>query len=347
MNIDFTRIELEKLITHHVGNKLRDEKYRLSSEISIIDKASRDYLLKYFLISLKTEEIFCFNHAVRTELNDTYSVVKELFSNKSEFLNSSKNLAKLLYEQSMHPKIAEGKLNIAYFSNAVIDDEVVDAVGIFKSETSVPFIKMNSEQSKYRINHDFGFELKGIDKACIVFNTESELGFKVLVLDSTNNSREVQYWKNDFLNVKPIRNEYHQTQEFLGITKNYLTKKMAEEFDISKTDKIDMLNRSMNYFKTHDSFKRIEFEEEVLRNPEVINSFQNFDSSYRMENEIDISDEFDISNHAVKKQARIFKSVLKLDKNFHIYIHGNKELITQGKDPDGRKFYKIYFEKET
>jgi hypothetical protein len=48
----------------------------------------------------------------------------------------------------------------------------------------------------------------------------------------------------------------------------------------------------------------------------------------------------------VKKQARVFKSVLKLDKNFHIYIHGNRELIEQGVEKDGRKFYKIYFEKE-
>ena len=42
----------------------------------------------------------------------------------------------------------------------------------------------------------------------------------------------------------------------------------------------------------------------------------------------------------------MFKGVLKLDKNFHIYIHGNRELIEQGIDKDGRKFYKIYFERE-
>ena len=53
-----------------------------------------------------------------------------------------------------------------------------------------------------------------------------------------------------------------------------------------------------------------------------------------------------ISAPAVKKQAKIFKSVLKLDKNFHIYIHGNREMIEQGVEKDGRKFYKIYFEKE-
>ncbi|MFM7764289.1 MAG: hypothetical protein ACKO6I_01410, partial [Sphingomonadales bacterium] len=38
--------------------------------------------------------------------------------------------------------------------------------------------------------------------------------------------------------------------------------------------------------------------------------------------------------------------ILKLDKNFHTYIHGNREMIEKGTDPDGRKFYKIYFENE-
>ena len=89
-----------------------------------------------------------------------------------------------------------------------------------------------------------------------------------------------------------------------------------------------------------------EFEKEVFQHPEMIESFRSFDQSYRQENEIDVADNFEISAQAVKKQARVFKSVLKLDKNFHIYIHGNKELIERGTDPDGRKFYKIYYERE-
>jgi hypothetical protein len=60
-----------------------------------------------------------------------------------------------------------------------------------------------------------------------------------------------------------------------------------------------------------------------------------------------MNESFDISPQAVKKQARIFKSVLKLDKNFHIYIHGDRELIEQGVEKDGRKFYKIYFTEES
>ncbi|MBK9193468.1 MAG: hypothetical protein IPO17_00460 [Flavobacteriales bacterium] len=62
---------------------------------------------------------------------------------------------------------------------------------------------------------------------------------------------------------------------------------------------------------------------------------------------MELADNFEISAHAVKRQARIFKSVLKLDKNFHIYIHGDRNRIEQGVDEQGRKFYKIYYDKES
>jgi hypothetical protein len=78
----------------------------------------------------------------------------------------------------------------------------------------------------------------------------------------------------------------------------------------------------------------------------LITSFKDYKDQFQQEYELEIKDGFDISDQAVKKQARIFKSVLKLDKNFHIYIHGNRNMIEKGTEPDGRKFYKIYYSEE-
>ncbi len=344
--LDFTEVELQHIITHHVGNKLRDEKILLSSEETSIDNDTEQLLLKYFLLPVKAEELYSFTHSVKLDLNDVYSVVENVFSNPKKFIDSSQSIAKLLYEQSTHPKIKEGELNIVYFSNAVLDDEVVDAIGIFKSETDVPFIKMKNQKSKFSINHDYGFEIKGMDKGCIVFNTHKSNGYKILIIDNANKSAEAQYWKDDFLKVRPISNEFYQTNQFLGIAKDFVTKQLSEEFEVSKADKIDLLNRSVEYFKTHESFDKKEFEKDVFQDSEIIKSFRGFDTEFRENNDIELTDSFDISPLAVKKQARVFKSVLKLDKNFHIYIHGNRELIQQGVERDGRKFYKIYYDKE-
>jgi len=345
--LDLTQVELEYLITHHVGNKLRDEKYILSGEATSVDEETKGFLLKYFLSPFKAEEFYSFAHPVALESNDIFAVAENIFSNRDGFIDESQKIAKLLYEQSMHPRIKEGELNIAFFSNVVLDEQMLDAIGIFKSETDVPFLKMKSQNQKFIINHDYGFEIKGIDKACIIFNTDKQEGYKVLIIDHTNKSVEAQYWKDDFLKVKPINNEFHQTNQFLGIAKNFVTKQLGEEFEVSKADKIDLLNRSVEYFKTHENFDKKEFEEEIFQSNEIINSFQNFDSTFRQEHEIELSDNFEISAQAVKKQAKVFKSVLKLDKNFHIYIHGDSELIEQGVEKDGRKYYKIYFQQES
>ncbi len=70
-------------------------------------------------------------------------------------------------------------------------------------------------------------------------------------------------------------------------------------------------------------------------------------NDYENEFDTEITDSFEISNAAVKKQARVFKSILKLDKNFHIYIHGSKEMIERGFDEEKNlNYYKVYFKEE-
>lgn len=345
-NLDFTQVELKNVITHQVGNKLRDEKYRLSDADSSISNDSREYLLKYFLTSAKADELFSFFHPVDREMNEVFAIVSKMFTQPNMFVQHSQDIAKLLYESSMHPKIKEGQLNVAYLSDAVIDGEIVDAIGVFKSENDSPFIQMRQQDTHFSIVHEFGFDLKEMDKGCLIFNSDRDHGFKVVIIDRLNRSIEAQYWKDDFLGVQPKKDEYHQTNQFLGITKQFVTKQLSEDFEVSKADQIDFLNRSVDYFKKHETFDKSEFEEEVFGDNNVIESFRKFDQGYRQDNELDLSDNFQISSQAVKKQSRIFKSVLKLDKNFDIYIHGDKNLIEKGIENDGRKYYKIYYEEE-
>jgi hypothetical protein len=247
----------------------------------------------------------------------------------------------------MHPQIKSGDLFIATFSNIEINDKLVNGFGIFKSENRQAFLKLNKKSNEFILNYEDGINIEKLDKGCLVLNIDRENGYKVCIIDKSSKSGDAQYWRDAFLNIKPAKDEYHFTKEFLGITKNFVTQKLSEEFEVNKADQIDLLNRSVEYFKTHEKFNKKEFENDVLQDTGIIKSFRNFDSNYREENEIELTDNFEISAQAVKKQARVFKSVLKLDKNFHIYIHGDKELIEQGIDKDGRKYYKIYFEQES
>jgi hypothetical protein len=173
----------------------------------------------------------------------------------------------------------------------------------------------------------------------------TEEPYTVFIIDNTSN--ETDYWQNEFIKVKLRQDYVNSTNQFLSLTKSFVTQQFPSEFATTKAGQIDLLNRSVEYFKNHENFQKQNFEQEVFQESEVIKSFQTFDSKYRQDNEINIANDFAISSQVVKKQAKFFKSVLKLDKNFHIYIHGDNELIKQGVDSDGRKYYKIYFESES
>ena len=345
-NFDFSEVELIDLATHHIGNKLREEELILSDAMTDFDADTSELLLSYFLSSFKPEAYFEFGNAISLEQNEVYVWVKQLFESRTDFVAVSKELASYLYDQSDHPNIKEGAFHLAYFKGMVLGDEMVDAIGIFKSESNVPFLQINGLEGKFEIEHDYGFELKGLDKGCLIFNTDEESGYKILIVDHARKSGDAQYWMDQFLHLRPCVDEYHQTKDFLSRTKTFVTKHLAEEFEMAKTDKIDLLNRSIGYFKENESFDKQEFEETVFKDPEIIDSFRDYNDNLEEEHQVEMRDQFEISPQAVKKQSRIFKSVLKLDRNFHVYIHGNRELIERGTEVDGRKYYKIYYEDE-
>ena len=349
--ITFSQANLAELSIHRIGNKLQDEFYSLSdNSMQIEDEMLKQLLLKYFLFPFeKVNEIYRFTHPNNDlSLNEVYHFAVEIFEDGSLFHENTKNLATYLYEISNHPKIKSGELYVAYFENVQIEGDLHDAIGIFKSETKESYLKVYPQQNGFELSYEQeAININKLDKGCLIFNTEKEDGFKVAVIDQTNRSAEAVYWKNEFLKLKIRNDNYNQTQNVLGVYKNFVTQKLDEDFEVSKTDKIDLLNRSMKYFKEKESFDIDEFANEVIANKEGIESFKSYKKSYEEEFDAQIADSFDISDAAVKKQAKAFKSILKLDKNFHIYIHGNKELIEKGFDDDrSMNYYKVFFRDE-
>jgi len=350
--INYANCNISNVAIHYVGNKSTDDTLHLSkSLLDISDGIVREILMRYFLFPFEKEnEVYRFYHANHDlELNEAYHFVTEIFNNPDVFYENSKEFARHLYEVSSHPKIKSGELYVVYFSNLQIEGEELDAVGIFKSETKETYLKVYLKNEDFLVGYEQNaININKLDKGVLIFNAEKENGYKVVVVDKTNGSREAAlYWKDYFLQLKIRNDSFNQTSNTLGIYKNFVTQKLDDEFDMSKADKIDLLNRSMKYFKEKDTFDMDEFTGEVIGSPKAIESFKTFKSQYEQEFDSPIADTFEISDNAVKKQSRVYKSVLKLDKNFHIYIHGNKELIEKGFD-EGKhmNYYKVYFKEE-
>lgn len=348
--LDFTNCNILDVIAHQVGNQTNDEELILSASLlNTEDARLRELLIKYFLYPFKdAEEFYSFTFSDEDfTLNPIYQYAISIFSEKKNFKTKSESIAKHLYEIALHPQIKSGDLFVVTFENISVDGELVNALGVFKSENRQEFLQLNKSSKEFSLRYDDGINIDKLDKGCLIFNTEKETGYRICVVDKSNKSNDARYWVDFFLNVKPLKTNFLQTNQFLGITKQFVTKQLDEDFEVSKADKIDFLNRSVDYFKNNEAFNKQEFEEQVFVDSNVIESFRKFDQTYRQENEVEPADNFEISSQAVKKQARVFKSVLKLDRNFDIYIHGDKNLIEKGIEKDGRKYYKIYYNEES
>jgi len=348
--ISYFQASLSQLTIHKVGNKLLDENLSLSDDsLKIDDEVLDNLLMNYFLKPFeKINEIYRLYHPTEElNLNEVFHFAEIIFNDKNNFHKNSQLIAKHLYDISNHPKIKSGELYLCYFTDLQMEGELLDAIGIFKSESKEPYLKVIQKSKKFEIMYEQeAINIKKLDKGCLIFNTEKEEGYKVAVIDQTN-STEAAYWIDNFLKLKIRNDNYTQTTTVLKVYKDFVTNIIDEEFEVSKTDKIDLLNRSIKYFKENEHFDLSEFSNEVLSNEQGIESFKKFKKSYEEEFETEIGDSFLISGTAVKKQARVFKSVLKLDKNFHIYIHGNKELIEKGYDEEMKmSYYKVYFREE-
>lgn len=332
------------IIAHKVGNSSTDTDFKISKSQLKIDTNLSALLVRYFVAPFKGNEYYNLFHSSAIGLNEVYTYVSRIFDNKASFYEQSVNLAKHLYEQSTHPKVKPGEFYVVYFKGCIVDGNTTDAVGLFKSENKDTFLKVYPKGDAFEIESQQGVNINKLDKGCLIFNIEKENGYVISIVDNNNKGAEAKYWKDDFLHIKPRKDEYYNTQNVMSLCKDFVTQGLPQS--ISKTDQVDILNKSVKYFKENESFNMSAFSNEVITNPDLIEIFNRYKSEFELARELAILENFSISESAVKKQARSIKSVIKLDKNFHIYVHGCKDLIQQGREEDGRKYYKIYYTDE-
>lgn len=343
---------LAQLSVHKAGNKSQDEYFVLSdAPLSINDDLLNNLLMTYFLKPFeKVNEVYRFTHSSGDlALNEVYHFAKQCFQNPNNFHEVSEQLTKHLYDVATHPKIKAGEVYVAFFKDVQIEGELHDAIGIFKSETKETYLKVYPDAGGFALSYEQeAINIQKLDKGCLILNTDVEEGFKVVVIDQTNRMQDAAvYWKDDFLKLKIRNDSFNQTSNVLGLYKNFVNEKIDEDFEISKPDKIDLLNKSMKYFKEKEAFDFEEFTNEVIGNEKAADAFKSMVQSYEQEFDAPLSTGFEISGQAVMKQKASYKSVLKLDKNFHVYIHGDRSLLDQGFDEGkGMKYITLYYKEE-
>ena len=336
--IDFSQANIDKVTFHKFS--VEDARSSVNENEYELDEEHETLILKTFLKPFESvAETYEFKHEIDIDLNVLAVLSNDIVEEERDFLSVTKDVHTHLQAVSKHPNIKDGDLFLIKYSGVAMNGHLHEAFGIYKVENKQSFIETVAHQMTFRK----GIGSRKLDKACLIVFTDGDP--TVFVID--NASVDTEYWKEEFIKVEYRKDYINSTNQFMSMTKDFITEQFPEEYEATKAEQIDLLNRSVDYFKEHETFEKESFEEQVFQHETLIESFRSYDQEYQQSNELELEESFEISPQAVKKQARVFKSVLKLDKNFHIYIHGDRELIEQGVEDDGRKFYKIYFDKES
>ncbi len=343
--IDFNRAQLTHFAIHQVGNKGLGEELTTSEKVfEFRNDFVKETVLKYFLSPFKTDIYYQFKGRFDISLDSVSNICEDLFNSRKSFIKDSKKLAKHLFNQSMHPKTPGGTFYVCYFKDMVCDGELADVVGLFKTEKRETYLKLNQKIDEFDFDTDNGININKLDKGCLIFNTNKKTGYKISVIDSNNKVAECAlYWSEDFLNSKLLPNGFYHTQNLINTTRAFVEEKLVEE-EVPVNERNALLSKSLKYITEQDKFILQDFEREILKKKELINQFTDYRNDYLKRLDITKEDSFDVSKTAIKKNQKYLRTVIKLDTNFHIYIHANHEEMEEGYDEDkGKKYYKLFY----
>lgn len=337
---------IESAVVHRIGRKSEEEGIKYSK--SLLDVHSPELqktLLDYFLNAFKEPIYYSFTfHGGDFVLNPMYNYIGNIFDNPDSLHKESIRIANLLYDKSDNPLIKPGELCVAHISELLIEDEMMQAVAIFKSEDKDEFLEVSDQNGNIDLEIHKGINIKKLDKACLVLYNNRDSGFKILNIDHSNRHKEARYWKDDFLYIAPSVDNFHNTSHVIKLTSEFVKKRLPEELNIDAKTQTMMMKRSEAYFKEEVDFDLNTYKERVFKDLGTVEAFDTFHSE-KYDNS-NLKKDFKISEFAVKKQSRVFRSVIKLDKNFHIYVHGDHSKIVKGELENGQKYYMLYYDEE-
>lgn len=342
-NLELSRIG--GLMVHYIGNRIKDEQLSLSDRESAIDEPTRRILWQFISNSFKAPDYHRFNHPADLNLNAVMQSCRRLFDQPGDLVGSSQSLARLLFDASQHPQVKSGELLVIYFPRLVFADQDAPAVGLFKCERKHPFLFTETQNEQIDLYSYQGIDPGKVDKAAVIFDTDRDEGHFVLAADNSGKGEEARFWYDNFLRIERRSSEYSKTSAVIDMTRNFLDQEEAAVGHSDGTRRIAALQNSKQYFKENDHFDFERYSEEILENEALAGKFREFSKRSGV-HELDVEESFNISPEAVRKKQTVFRSVLKLDKNFHIYVHGDRSRIERGEE-NGRKYYKLYFDEES
>lgn len=339
--IDYSQASIAKIALHRVGNRHLQEPNVISDHLLQTDMETEALLSLFFLKPFgKCTEVYRFSDF---ENNEVCTAASGIFDAPEDLLGRSVHMLMHLHAQSGHPHIKQGELFVARILGLLFEEEMVEAIGIFKAETRNPFFQFDADGNGLSLRCDEGVSAHKLDKGCLVLNTGRDEGYRVLMVDANN--YDADYWKCNFLNLVHANDNHFQTRRHMEMVKEFAKEVLAPG---SKTEQIGFVNETVAYLHDKGEWDNDDFGLTVLRNADLQNAFNDYRQQYSDKAGIPLEDSFDISVPELQNQKRRYRNQILLDNHIQIKLpfspDGQQPHIERGYDEGrGMFFYKIYF----
>jgi hypothetical protein len=346
--LNFRRAGVSKLSLARVGNPLRSEPLHTSKELCRFSSEDAAVLTPSFLKPFKNLEAKQFVHHSSLDLNEVYRYAKTIFQDTEGLLDYGRKIARHLYNTSKHPNIKRGDLCIALVTDLLVDGEPRQALSIIKSESKVPFLEVADTDGNLELIAHQGISPDKIDKGCLIIEQDLENGLLVYTFDKSSSG--THFWMRDFLGVKFRRDSDYMTRRYADMCVSFAKEGLPEQ--VGAEERTRIAGQAMGYFEERDEFDLKHFREEALKEPEVIEKFDQFRKSQDDEDGTALEDNFVIAKKAARKAATRFRSTMKLDCGVNLsfapsFTQEGEGAFERGVDEKtGRKFVKIYYREE-
>lgn len=338
------------LVLAKVGNPQRDEPLQTSKEVFTIDEADRPVLTGLFLKPFKNLIPHRFTHHSSLDQHEMNTIAKAVFAAEDGLLEKGCDIARRLYSKSYHPNIKEGDLCVSLIKDIEIEGQKVQGLCILKSETVVPFLSISAQDGDLKLSTEQGINPEKIDKGCLIVDFYAEQGYYVLTFDRTGT--DSRFWVRDFLGLQAVTDAAFLTKSYADMAVSFLKQELPDEGKAPES-RTSAAHDAISYFETRETFDLKEFEEEVLKKPEVVAKFAEHRARVEEEQGQPLEKSFAIAKKQVSKAKKKIGGVLKLDAGIEIHLkpafgaRENNPLLERGFDEDkGMKYIKVYFHKE-
>lgn len=365
LKLNFENTKITGLVLAKVGNPSRDEAIQTSKQVFLVDDEDQATLSTIFLRPFRSFNLVGqkFHHHTSLENHEMNNCAAAIFEDASKLHTKGCEIAQRLHTKSTHPNIKSGDLCISHLTGIQVgEEEVVDGICIFKSESVTPFLSISANDGDLQLNTEHGINPEKIDKGCLIINQFGRKGFYVLTFD--RGSSESRFWVRDFLGVIAIPDAAMLSKKVAEMAVAAVTEKQAPkpkqdgEADSSDTEESppwevnSAAKNALAYFDSQDHFSMQEFEEKALKTDEAKARFKQERERLEKENGFTIEEGFDISKKDAVKARKLMKSVMKLDTGVEIrlkpkVVDAPEKVLEKGYDEEKKmKFLKIYYNSE-